>query len=105
MHVLLPLISSLPAPLLGGGNHRHLSRDTTPSTAEQCLTDGGLSCSLVAPVLAKYMAAKSAEFSGVVRTTVAPTVLQAGSADNVLPQEGSVIFNFRPMPGQDTPSE
>ncbi|KAK9864322.1 hypothetical protein WJX84_003446, partial [Apatococcus fuscideae] len=55
---------------------------------------------LVAPSLAKYMAAKSAEFSGVVRTTVAPTVLQAGSADNVMPQEGSIIFNFRPMPDE-----
>lgn len=34
-----------------------------------------------------------------VRTTAAPTIIQAGVADNVLPQTGTININFRLLPG------
>jgi len=38
------------------------------------------------------------------RTTMAPTILQAGSKDNILPAEAKAVLNFRILPG-DTKEE
>ena len=34
-----------------------------------------------------------------IRTTAVPTIVEGGVKDNVLPQEASVVFNFRILPG------
>lgn len=45
------------------------------------------------------MLSKNAVTDAMVRTTTAVTIIAAGSKENVLPQEASVIVNFRLMPG------
>lgn len=42
--------------------------------------------------------------NAMVRTTTAPTIIKAGSKDNVLPQEASATVNFRILPGEDSES-
>ena len=42
----------------------------------------------------------SVEAAAMVSTTVAATSVHAGVADNVLPQNASVVFNFRSLPGE-----
>ncbi|KAK9806375.1 hypothetical protein WJX72_012122 [[Myrmecia] bisecta] len=54
---------------------------------------------LLAPLAARVLVQNSAETAAFVRTTAAPTRLQAGVADNVLPQAGVVSYNFRLLPG------
>lgn len=43
--------------------------------------------------------ADSPTSNAMVRTTVAPTILEAGIKDNVLPTEASLVANFRLIPG------
>ncbi|DBA81464.1 TPA: hypothetical protein ACH3X1_007247 [Trebouxia sp. C0004] len=50
-------------------------------------------------LLAKLLARSSANTAAVVRTTVGVTRMNAGTADNVLPDTGAVLFNFRLLPG------
>lgn len=38
--------------------------------------------------------------NAITRTTIAPTLIQAGSAENVLPAEAEALINFRIMPGE-----
>ncbi len=38
--------------------------------------------------------------SALIRTTTAPTMLEAGIKDNVLPTDASVVVNFRVLPGE-----
>ena len=52
-------------------------------------------------LLAKLLAKSSANTAAVVRTTVGVTRMNAGTADNVLPDTGAVLFNFRLLPGQE----
>jgi len=52
-------------------------------------------------LLAKLLARSSANTAAVVRTTVGVTRMNAGTADNVLPDNGAVLFNFRLLPGQE----
>jgi carboxypeptidase PM20D1 len=40
--------------------------------------------------------------NAMVRTTTAPTILQAGSKDNVLPSHARAVINFRILPGDST---
>ncbi|QHC66250.1 M20/M25/M40 family metallo-hydrolase [Rathayibacter sp. VKM Ac-2759] len=51
---------------------------------------------LAAPVLARL----GGEPAALVRTTIAPTMLRAGTADNVLAAEASVTLNLRLAPGE-----
>lgn len=50
-------------------------------------------------LLAKLLARSSANTAAVVRMTVGVTRMNAGTADNVLPDTGAVLFNFRLLPG------
>eukprot|EP00803_Ostreobium_quekettii_P000428 evm.model.scf_2120EXC.4 EVM.evm.TU.scf_2120EXC.4 scf_2120EXC:17037-24501(+) len=50
-------------------------------------------------ILAAAMSRISKETASIVTTTVAPTLIQAGVADNVLPQHASAVINFRTLPG------
>ena len=43
----------------------------------------------------------SPETRAMVSVTVAPTMLEAGVADNVLPQNASATINFRLLPGEN----
>ncbi len=56
---------------------------------------------LLGYLLAKLLAKSSANTAAVVRTTVGVTRMNAGTADNVLPDTGTVLFNFRLLPGQE----
>ena len=56
-------------------------------------------CRLVEPVLTRLLASWSPVTAALVRTTVAPTLANAGLQDNVLPQQGTITFNFRTLPG------
>ncbi|MFK7809664.1 MAG: M20 family peptidase [Saprospiraceae bacterium] len=47
---------------------------------------------------------KQASANATVRTTMAPTILQAGIKDNVLPTTASVTINFRIIPGETVES-
>ncbi|NQX06261.1 M20/M25/M40 family metallo-hydrolase [Rathayibacter sp. VKM Ac-2856] len=51
---------------------------------------------LAAPLLA----ALGGETAALVRTTIAPTMLRAGAADNVLAAEASAVLNLRLAPGE-----
>ncbi len=50
-------------------------------------------------LLAWVMAKAGANTAALVRTSVGVTRMNAGTADNVLPDTGSVMFNFRLLPG------
>mmetsp|Transcript_36717 Transcript_36717/g.81684 ORF Transcript_36717/g.81684 Transcript_36717/m.81684 type:complete len:520 (-) Transcript_36717:537-2096(-) len=54
-------------------------------------------------LLSQGMSLQSPETSALVRTTIAATSIQAGVADNVLPQHGTITFNLRSHP--DVPRE
>lgn len=56
------------------------------------------------PVTARALAAMGGEAAALVRTTVAVTRLQAGSADNVLPDEATATLNCRIAPGDTVES-
>ena len=56
-------------------------------------------CRLFAPLLARLLTLSSPNTAAVARSTVGVTRMNAGSADNVLPDTGSVMFNFRLLPG------
>lgn len=47
---------------------------------------------------------KQASANASVRTTMAPTILQAGIKDNLMPTSASVTINFRILPGETTAS-
>ena len=49
--------------------------------------------------LFKYALISDTETAAMVRTTIAPTMLQAGIKDNVLPTRASAVVNFRLLPG------
>lgn len=46
--------------------------------------------------------AQSGPGDALIRTTTAPTIFQAGSKDNVVPQTARAVVNFRLLPGDDT---
>ncbi|HEX9454040.1 MAG TPA: M20 family peptidase [Candidatus Binatia bacterium] len=48
--------------------------------------------------------AKSPLTNALLRTTVAPTIFQAGVKDNVLPSQARAVINLRIMPGESTAS-
>ena len=49
----------------------------------------------------KKKLAKSNLMNATIRTTTAPTIIQAGVKDNVLPAEAEAVVNFRLLPGDD----
>lgn len=53
---------------------------------------------LTAPLVVRELAARK-ETSPMVRTTTAPTILQAGVKENVVPTSARAIVNFRILPG------
>lgn len=53
---------------------------------------------LLKPLLVKVMLSQPPAAASV-RTTTAPTIFEAGSADNVLPQQARAVVNFRILPG------
>jgi carboxypeptidase PM20D1 len=53
---------------------------------------------LFEPLLVRQLES-SAAGNAMIRTTTAPTVLSAGSKENVLPAEASALVNFRLLPG------
>jgi carboxypeptidase PM20D1 len=53
---------------------------------------------LTAPLVVRELAARK-ESSPMVRTTTAPTILQAGVKENVVPSSARAIVNFRILPG------
>ncbi len=54
--------------------------------------------------LVKRMMLKEAATASMVRTTTAPTMLQAGVKENALPGAAAAVVNFRIMPGETTRS-
>ena len=57
-------------------------------------------CRVVGKLIAWLLAKSGSNTAAVVRTTVGVTRMNTGSADNVLPDTGSVLFNFRLLPGK-----
>lgn len=55
---------------------------------------------LFSGVLKKRLA-KSKLLNASIRTTTAPTIINAGVKDNVLPAKAEAVFNFRILPGND----
>ncbi len=53
---------------------------------------------LFRPLVARQLAAKPST-DAMLRTTLAPTIVQAGVKDNVLPQEARAVVNLRLLPG------
>lgn len=49
--------------------------------------------------LVKAQLQKSPAMNSMLRTTTAPTIVQAGNKENVIPQEASAVVNFRILPG------
>jgi carboxypeptidase PM20D1 len=56
---------------------------------------------LFSPLLEKTLA-RSPRTNALLRTTLAPTMLNAGITDNVLPSKASAVVNLRIMPGEST---
>jgi carboxypeptidase PM20D1 len=56
---------------------------------------------LFAPLVIRTLTA-SPETSALVRTTTAPTILEAGIKENVLPVRARAVVNFRVLPGDGT---
>ena len=52
----------------------------------------------------KKKLAKSNLMNASIRTTTAPTIINAGIKDNVLPAKAEAVVNFRLLPGDDLPS-
>jgi carboxypeptidase PM20D1 len=48
--------------------------------------------------------AERPEMSAMVRTTIAPTIVQGGVKDNVLPSTARAVINFRILPGESIAS-
>ncbi len=49
----------------------------------------------------KKQLAKSPRLNAAIRTTTAPTIINAGVKDNVLPAKAEAVVNFRILPGDD----
>lgn len=49
----------------------------------------------------KKQLSKSPRLSAAIRTTTAPTIINAGVKDNVLPAKAEAVVNFRILPGDD----
>ena len=49
--------------------------------------------------LIKYSLSKIKAMNAMIRTTSAPTIIEGGTMDNVIPQKASAIVNFRMLPG------
>lgn len=58
---------------------------------------------LFRPIIERQLAA-SPTTNAALRTTTAPTMLEAGIKDNVLPQTARAVVNFRIMPGESSES-
>src|SRR5258706_4317692 len=58
---------------------------------------------LFEPLVIRQLA-KSPLTNALLRTTVAPTIFQAGVKDNVLPTQARAVINLRIMPGASTAS-
>ena len=58
---------------------------------------------LTAPLVLRTLE-KSPTTNAMVRTTTAPTILQAGTKDNVLPSYAKAVINFRILPGDTVAS-
>jgi len=54
--------------------------------------------------LIKKLFGQDPETNAMMRTTLAPTVFQAGTKDNVIPGQASLYYNCRMMPGDDLES-
>ena len=67
-----------------GADMRAVSASTTPDTAT-----------------AARLAARSAYYNALLRTTCVPTLIQGGHAENALPQSAMATVNCRMMPGTD----
>ena len=52
--------------------------------------------------LVKSQLLKNEQTAAMIRTTVAPTVLRSGREPNMLPQNATVTFNIRTIPGEDS---
>jgi carboxypeptidase PM20D1 len=55
---------------------------------------------LLAGIMKKILS-KNDVTNALIRTTIAPTILQSGTKENVLPQEARLILNIRLLPGQN----
>lgn len=73
-----------------------LLADRAPGRRGAVYRAAGARPELAAPLLA----ALGGEPAALVRTTIAPTLLRAGTADNVLAAEASVTLNLRLAPGE-----
>ena len=49
--------------------------------------------------LIKYTLSKIKAMNAMIRTTSAPTIIEGGTMDNVIPQKASALVNFRMLPG------
>src|SRR6516164_6334932 len=58
---------------------------------------------LFGPLLEKTLA-QSPPTNALLRTTLAPTMINAGIRDNVLPAKATAVVNLRVMPGESTTS-
>lgn len=54
---------------------------------------------LFSPLLVRVLASRK-ETSPLVRTTIAPTILEAGMKENVVPSTARAVVNFRLLPGE-----
>ena len=57
---------------------------------------------LFAPVLGGHFERFFQLGNALIRTTTAPTIIQGGIKDNVIPTKAEAVFNFRILPGETT---
>jgi len=53
---------------------------------------------------ARWILSKNPETNAAIRTTLAPTLLSSGIADNIIPEEARAVVNLRIIPGETTES-
>jgi len=57
-----------------------------------------------APEAERYLAAHEPRRYSMLRTSVVPTMLKAGTGPNVIPSEAEAVLDIRALPGEDIPA-
>jgi acetylornithine deacetylase/succinyl-diaminopimelate desuccinylase-like protein len=74
------------------------------STPERAARYNALLNPATAPEAERYLAAHEPRRYSMLRTSVVPTMLKAGTGPNVIPSEAEAVLDIRALPGEDIPA-
>jgi acetylornithine deacetylase/succinyl-diaminopimelate desuccinylase-like protein len=98
-------VSALRTPLrLNATTRTYFERLATISPAEDAARYRGLADPAQQRPVARYFAENEPQHYALLRTTVVPTIMNAGFRRNVIPSEGQATFDIRALPDEDPPA-